>query len=599
MKRKLLVRFELLLLAIATVLLAYRVMEGPPAPSGLIVLHDIERNEVYRKSFAVSGPARVAIDAVGSYESDEPESALAAYGWLLRREDRQIVWRMDPERTGRAEGTLASVRDTVELVAGTYDAFFASIGNSRDGGFNFLFLDRLFGGKANWHDDAKNWRFVVTSVEGSEVQVRAVEPAADAELAPAGADLIWTSAPMSGGNHDEFVFVTTERSPVWVYAVGEIDDRPMDYGWIEDAMSRQRIWEMKRENTKPAGGWHVNRLFSDTLHLDPGVYRAVFVTDPRQDFKDWVANPPFDPAGWGLSLFSPNMDAVKEFDPWTSRKPILQIMEVGDDERHIAQLQVTTPVQVAVSAMGEMSSGGRYDYAWISSNDRQEMVWEMDYKDTSPAGGHNNRIALAFLELPEGTYTVTYETDDSHSFSSWRHGRPNHPERWGVSIFPVQEEIDTSAVRVISYSVEGLADHPSSEEPEDAEKPALRDLAPLPGMEIVDLTALGNEQTVSQQFELEEAGAIHIRALGEVSMSGRYDYGWIERAENGEIVWEMNWQNTRPAGGDDVNRIFDGAVELEPGTYIVRFRTDFSHAFGDFDGRAPHTPQAWGIRISR
>lgn len=599
MKRKSLVRFELLLLAVVTLLLAYRVMEGPPSPSGLVVLDDLERNEVYRESFAVTEPTRVAIDAVGSYESEDPDAQLAAYGWLLRRENREVVWRMDPQTVTRRDKTVATRRDTVTLSPGTYDVYFASLGNTREGGFNFLFLDRLFGRDATWRDDGRDWHFILSGVDGPDRAFSKIDTKSDVELGPSRPDMLWSTAPMRGNSREELVFLTAERVPVRIYAVGEIDNERMDYGWIEDAIHQDRIWEMTRENTEPAGGWHVNRLFADTLLLDAGIYRAVFETDPRQHFDDWLVNPPFDPAAWGMSLFSPAKDAVQAFDPWASREPIVQISQVGDHERHSAQLQVNKPLPVAVYAVGEMSSGDKYDYAWIRNNDSQERIWEMEYERTTPAGGHNNRAELALLELPEGTYTVVYQTDDSHSFASWRHGSPDHPERWGVSIFPVDAQLDTSAVRVLAYSEEPLGDEEDEEAAEAPGAPPLPDLPPLPGTEIIDLSAIGNEQTVSERFMLEQPTTIHIRALGEVSLSGRYDYGWIERPETGEIVWEMNWQNTRPAGGDDVNRYFDGPLQLEPGTYVVHYRTDFSHAFGDFNGRAPQQPQAWGIRISK
>lgn len=599
MKRKTLVRFELLALALVTLLLAYRVIEGPPSPSGLVVLDNLQHDEIYHRSFAVSAPSRIAIEAVGSFESDKAEAAMAAYPWLIRREDRRVVWRMNADTVSRTSGTTASARDTLSLEPGTYDAYFVSLGNTRNGGFSFLFLDRIFGGGGAWRDDNRDWRFILRSADGGELAFSSIESQADVELAPAGAELLWSSAPMRGNSRGEHVFLAREQVPIRVYAVGEIDDRQMDYGWIENAVTHARTWEMTLENTRPAGGWHVNRVFDDTIQVEPGIYRAVFETDPRQHYGDWLANPPYDPAAWGMSLFTAREDAVSDFDPWSARTPIIQIMEVGDDERHSAQFQVTSSVQLAAYAVGEMSSKGRYDYAWIRNNDTQETVWEMEYEQSSPAGGHNNRRVLAFLDFPEGTYTVTYETDDSHSYDSWRHGQPEHPERWGVSLFPVAEDFDTSAVQVLGYSEEPLGHRPHPEAPEHPTPPPAPELPPLPGTEIVNLTGLGNEQQVSQQFSLEQSAAIHIRALGEVSLSGRYDYGWIERVDNGEIVWEMNWQNTRPAGGDDINRLFDGSVTLEPGTYVAHYKTDFSHAYGDFGNRAPQNAEAWGIRISR
>ncbi len=597
MKRKTLVRFELLALAAVTLLLAYRVIEGPPSPAGAVVIDDLERDELRRHSFAINAPVRIAIESVGSFESSEADAELAAYSWLLRREDRSVVWQLDRSAARPDRETLAAATDTVELTAGTYDAYFTTYGNRRDGGFGIRFLDRLFGNEASWRDDADQWTFIIRRANGADVNFEQVDEESGAALSPSGSGLFWSTAPMRGHSQGEHVFLASERVPIRIYALGEFDDHPMDYGWIENAVTNTRTWEMTRGNSRPAGGWHVNRQFDETIHVDPGIYRAVFETDALQSFGDWVANPPYDPAAWGISLFTPRTEAVREFDPWTMRTPIVQIMEVGDDERRSAQFRVTEPVHLAAYAVGEMSSRGRYDYARIRNNETQETVWEMEHDRSAPAGGHNNRRELAFLEMSEGTYTVTYETDDSHSYESWRHGRPDHPERWGVSIFPVAEDFDTSAVQLLGYTEESLEELEKAEAPPSPAPTAER--TPMPGAVIADLTGIGNEERVSAEFTLEQPSTIHVRALGEMSMSGRYDYGWIERADNREIVWEMNWQNTRSAGGDDVNRLFDGPVTLEPGTYVVHYKTDFSHAFGDFDSRAPQQPEAWGIRISR
>lgn len=599
MKRKKLVRFELLVLAAVTLLLAYRVLEGPPSPSGIVVYDDLERDDLRRESFSIDAPVRVAIEAIGSFETgdDDDEPRLAAYGWLLNRLDRTVAWKLDPERAHRDRNTLAVTMDTVLLAPGTYDTYFTSYGNQRSGGFNFRLFDTIFGEDQAWKDDAGKWKMIVRRADGQPAAIQAIDSESAEELSPKGAGLIWSSAPMGGREQAEFVFRANERVPLRIYAVGEIDeDTQMDYGWIENAVTHDRAWEMTLSNTVPAGGWDVNRLFDASIHVDPGIYKAVFQTDPRQDFEDWVGNPPYDPAGWGLSLFTSTPGALAEYNPWVDREPIIQIKEVGDDQRRSAQFRVTQPVQLAAYAVGEMGDGGRYDYAWIRNNDTQETVWEMTYERTTPAGGDNNRRALAFLEFSEGTYTVIYETDDSHSFESWRHGTPENPERWGVSLFPVAQNFDTSAVEVLGYSEEDLdSDERTQVHPEHPHPPA----PTLPGTQIVDLTALGNEKRVSKEFTLDQPTTLHIRALGEVSLSGRYDYGWIERAEDGKIVWEMTWQNTRPAGGDDVNRLFEGPIHLEPGTYTAHFKTDFSHAYGDFDDETPAMPEAWGISISK
>lgn len=597
MSRTKIVRLELLLLAVVMLLVAYRVIEGPPAPDGLVVHADVKPEELRRQSLAAAQPTRIAIEAVGSFESEADERAgrLAAYGWILRRADRNVVWKMDPTVVTRERETLALVRDTIELAPGTYDIFYTSFGNRTGRRFGITFLDRLLGEERAWRGDSDRWKMIVRSAIGDPNALERLESQSDEAISPAGTGLLWSTAPMHGRENGDYLFQTTEPIQLRIYAVGEIDQRQMDYGWIDDAVTRERVWEMTRENTESAGGWDANRLFDGDLELSAGIYRARFQTDARQHFGDWVGNPPFDPAAWGITLFSDNDDAVTRFDPWSTRTPIVRIDRVGDDERHTVQFQVHEPVQIAADALGELGDNGRYDYAWILDNEAQTNVWEMTVERSQPAGGRNNRRELAFLTLEPSTYTLTYETDDSHSYDSWRHGEPDHPERWGVTLFPVGADVDSTVVEILGTVREDLSE---AAQAVAAPPPSPGGGPPgLPGEIIVDLTRLGNEQRVSKSFTIQNPQILQIRAVGEISLSAPYDYGWIENAENGEIVWQMTWQNTVPAGGDDSYRMFDGTLSLAPGQYVAHFKTDFSRAYGDFGNRPPHFPEAWGIHV--
>jgi hypothetical protein len=165
--------------------------------------------------------------------------------------------------------------------------------------------------------------------------------------------------------------------------------------------------------------------------------------------------------------------------------------------------------------------------------------------------------------------------------------------------------MDSSAIEVLTVDREGFVEAPGSEGDSAfalaaPAQPTGRAAFPDesgPGVPLVDLTGLGNREHLSAPFTFDGEGFLRIRAVGEVSLSGQYDYGWIEHAETGETVWEMTWQNTIPAGGDDRNRMFVGTLSLAPGTYTVYFTTDFSHAYGDFADSPPNDPEAWGIRV--
>ena len=118
-------------------------------------------------------------------------------------------------------------------------------------------------------------------------------------------------------------------------------------------------------------------------------------------------------------------------------------------------------------------------------------------------------------------------------------------------------------------------------------------------MILVAMNRLGNGVHRKASFIVEEPTQLRVIAAGEITLSGnRYDYGSIERAEDGEIVWEMTWENTNPGGGDDANRFFDGVIDLPAGEYVVRFKTDATHSYTSFDGSPPALPDAWGILVA-
>jgi len=62
-------------------------------------------------------------------------------------------------------------------------------------------------------------------------------------------------------------------------------------------------------------------------------------------------------------------------------------------------------------------------------------------------------------------------------------------------------------------------------------------------------------------------------------------------------VWEMTAENTTFAGGAAKNCRYDGAIDLPAGDYIVHYRTDDSHAYGDWNAAPPFDKNAWGITL--
>lgn len=628
MRKRKVVRFQLLLLVLVMGLLVYRMASGPPAPDGLVVFTEIEPDELRQEAFEIDQTMRVAVDIVGSFTSSE-EDGLAAHGWIIRRDSREVVWQMDG-KAERDRTSLATAQDTLVLESGTYEVYFAAFGAtfSAHRSSNDSFLSRVINTEQPWQSDQSNWKFIITPLGKDGDADYDVEYSDPESIWSQNPGMFWTSGPVQSHESTSYLFEIERPMRVHIHAVGELDGQPNDYGWIEHVTTGRRYWQMAMENTEPAGGVSANRIFQGERVMGPGIYRAVFQTDATHAHHDWRGNPPYDVHAWGMALSASNpseRELITEFDPWEDRTPLMSINEVRDDMYLTTQLDVKRPLRVVVYAVGEIGSN-KYDYGWIVNNETGQRVWEMSREASQEAGGDdNNRVEVAFLDLRPGTYTVAYETDGSHAYGDWRNGEPTHPMRWGITLFPLETTLDPEAVAVqeianperiavslsesrststatatatatassatggVSVTATPAAPAPPSEPP-----PALGS-----GEAMVQHTRLENDARVESLFTIEETTKVHIYALGEISHSGRYDYGWIERANTRETVWDMTWDNTRTSGSDDKNRLYDGVITLEPGTYRVNFRTDFSHAFNDFGNEGPEHPDRWGITIER
>ncbi|HET6568356.1 MAG TPA: hypothetical protein VFG50_10360, partial [Rhodothermales bacterium] len=514
MRRPAIVRLQLLALGVIVVLVVVRALSGPPAPEGLLVLTDIEPHQLQHEAFALDRPARLAVEAVGSFEAPR---GLAAYGWILNRDDGQVAWVMQPGAATHERGTLAHVRDTLTLEPGTYDVYYASFGNTPENGRGHSFLSRVRHSDEPWQRDADRWMLALRSADGATRELRRVsrdENDADARVRGAA---VWAAEPIGDDQKRSYVFQVDRPVRLEIDATGEFGGGPADYGWIEDAVTGERKWEMTAANTTPAGGSSLNRRFQGEVRLEPGLYRAVYETDARHAYDDWAANPPSNPLSWGMSLTGASPEdarAVRAFDPWTARAPLVSMLRVPSSTKRTAEFEVSEPMAVVVDALGEIAHGDRFDYGWLEKQDGQR-VWEMSVERARPAGGgEKNQEEMAFLKLEPGAYQLVYQTDGSHAYDDWNTEPPPHPDRWGIALFPVAAGASPDAVQVTSETTTSTDD----EEMDPSHMPPMPPQPPLPAMSapvgdvLVDQRRLGNEANVQIPFRLTEPTKLHIRA---------------------------------------------------------------------------------------
>jgi len=88
-----------------------------------------------------------------------------------------------------------------------------------------------------------------------------------------------------------------------------------------------------------------------------------------------------------------------------------------------------------------------------------------------------------------------------------------------------------------------------------------------------------------------------VYALGEGSDGEMFDFGWIENAATGRKVWEMEYRETEPAGGHAKNRRVDRTIRLEKGEYVLRYVSDDSHSYNNWNVSAPQDAAHWGMTV--
>jgi hypothetical protein len=198
----------------------------------------------------------------------------------------------------------------------------------------------------------------------------------------------------------------------------------------------------------------------------------------------------------------------------------------------------------------------------------------MRYHDTEPAGGdRKNRLVDTTLRLQPGSYVVHYISDDSHSADEWNAAAPTDGRHWGITLLASKGTLDRTVIA------------PYDEQAD----PSI----------LAQLTGVRDDDRVEKRVALTRATTVRIYAVGEGTGDEMHDYGWIEDAKTGRRVWEMTYRITEHAGGASKNRRFDGTITLPAGEYVVRYETDGSHSFGDWNAVPPDDPETWGITLYR
>jgi len=260
----------------------------------VVALHGSPKEPFLQAGFALDRPTTVEWYAEGELR----ENAEFDTGWIVNADTHELVWKLTWRTSAPAGGAPKNrfARISRTLPAGRYAALYTSDDSHAPGDWN----------QAPPHDP-EAWGLVV----------RVVDPAARAGVKTFAYQHVAEDAVIVAltriGNAESRTRAFTVPRPmdVRVYAIGEgRNDQMFDYGWITNAATNQRVWEMRYADSGHAGGDPKNRVVDQTIHLDKGEYIVHYVSDDSHAYDDWNASPPYDPRHWGITILAARAGGV-------------------------------------------------------------------------------------------------------------------------------------------------------------------------------------------------------------------------------------------------------------------------------------------------
>jgi len=395
-----------------------------------------------KQGFTLDRPMDLQIYAIGETSwNDEDwgwnrnrrrdqEDELFDFGWIINTQTRAKVWKFTYADSKPAGGAHKNrmLNQTISLPAGSYAAFFVTDDSHSERRWNALPpYDPAF------------WGMTI------RVKDLALKSAVkNFDYAPAlDKNVIVSFTKLGDEEFKSKGFSLKRPMDVRLYAIGEGRDNEMfDYGWIIDAKTHRKVWEMNFDETEHAGGASKNRLFEGNVRLEAGNYLAYFVTDGSHSYVDWNSSAPYDQEHWGMTVMAANDNFsaadIAAYEEKEDNSVLAQLIRVRDHDREIKRFTLKQDGQIRIYALGEGRDGDMYDYGWIEDANTGKTVWEMSYRLTEHAGGASkNRRFDDSIMLKAGEYILHFETDDSHSFNDWNDDPPHDATHYGITLYAV------------------------------------------------------------------------------------------------------------------------------------------------------------------
>lgn len=368
------------------------------------------------------------------------------------------------------------------------------------------------------------------------------------------------------------------------------------YGWILDSKTRKVVWhlfdEFRGRDFRNEDGICD---FKASVDLPPGDYELYFtgaygnqtwnegiwslesfgemieeLFDSRNKMKyQWSLQDDLFISVAGSTLIETDTELL--LDKQLNNAAVFYI-KARNDERFKDGFTITDETKVRIYALGEGRSDELFDYLWIHEVSAGKRVFEMNYRNTSSAGGARKNIKIdEVITLPAGSYLINYVTDASHSYEGWNALPPDDPQFWGVTVYPATASDKGNFVDF---------------DPPETINPVIQ----IKGIEDSELATAG--------FKLKKDLDVRVLCLGEESNGeGMADYGWIVDARTRNTVWKMHKYRSEYAGGAKKNRRAEEVINLPAGEYIAYFVTDDSHSLSRWNAASPIEEELWGLTI--
>lgn len=240
-----------------------------------------------KQGFTLKKDIKILIHAFGEgYDKRH----LVDQGWIVNAETGEKVWLMekaDVEYGGGAEKNRM-VHETLDLKKGSYIVYY-----STDGSHSY----------EKWNAappfDPERWGITLWAVNPDDNKFVTLFDPDEFQSDKVIAQIVR----VRDDEYESKSFRIDKTQQVRIIAIGEgSDGRMYDYGWIENADSRDIIWEMTYRKTDHAGGASKNRKFEGKITLSPGNYKLYFETDGSHSYRDWNSTPPYNQEMYGISV---------------------------------------------------------------------------------------------------------------------------------------------------------------------------------------------------------------------------------------------------------------------------------------------------------